>query len=155
MSAEFRFAGPADIDDLVELRLMMGTEVNGSLGAEGERSYKDRLRSYFSSALIDGSCVTAVALVDGKVVGTASLNYHQKPPSTAGGNGRTGHISNVFTLPVHRGRGLASELMKMLIDRARETEVFKLNLGATPDGKGVYERLGFQAARFAYLEMKL
>jgi len=54
-------------------------------------------------------------------------------------------LYNVFTGPAHRGRGFGSALtLRPLVD-AREHGHRTAILQATPDGAGIYERLGFRA----------
>jgi GNAT superfamily N-acetyltransferase len=60
----------------------------------------------------------------------------------------------VYTLPEWRGRGIAGELMKLLVEHARSRQAEKLHLGATELGQGVYERVGFRAPSFMSLELR-
>lgn len=53
-------------------------------------------------------------------------------------------IQYVATEREHRGQGLASRLMVDIINNARATGATSATLQASPDGRPVYERLGFR-----------
>jgi GNAT superfamily N-acetyltransferase len=53
-------------------------------------------------------------------------------------------IQYVATERRHRGQGLASRLMIDLMNNARATGATTATLQASPDGRPVYERLGFR-----------
>ncbi|MFL5812074.1 MAG: GNAT family N-acetyltransferase [Bdellovibrionia bacterium] len=150
-----RIATLGDLPQLVELRILMQKEVNASSADRVDPSFPAALEKYFIQAMGNGSYVSAVAEMDGKLVSTNGLIIYHKPPSITGGDGRVGYVSNVYTLPEWRGRGIASELMKLIVSFAKESRLDKLHLGATDSGIGVYERVGFRAPRFPQLEMKL
>ncbi|MBW4428008.1 MAG: GNAT family N-acetyltransferase [Nostoc desertorum CM1-VF14] len=49
---------------------------------------------------------------------------------------------NVYTIPMWRGQGIATALLKEIINFVRATEAKPLRLHATEDGKRIYEKLG-------------
>jgi GNAT superfamily N-acetyltransferase len=55
-----------------------------------------------------------------------------------------GYICNVFVEPEHRGKGLATMLMKQAEEEFRRRGVSFLELHASKLGRPVYERLGWQ-----------
>ena len=59
-----------------------------------------------------------------------------------------GYVSNVYTLPQNRKKGLATQLMELLISHSKSLGLSKLHLGTTEDGKGVYQRVGFDKVKF-------
>ena len=54
-------------------------------------------------------------------------------------------IYNIATLPDYRRQGFASSMMNYLIQRSKELNVNYVTLTASPEGKLVYEPLGFQS----------
>lgn len=58
--------------------------------------------------------------------------------------GRQAIVVNVYTEPGWRRRGLARQLMVAILAWARETGIESLVLHAAPDGRPLYESLGFQ-----------
>ena len=57
--------------------------------------------------------------------------------------GRQAIVVNVYTEPAFRRRGLSYRLMLELLGWARATGLESLVLHASPDGRALYERLGF------------
>jgi GNAT superfamily N-acetyltransferase len=49
----------------------------------------------------------------------------------------------MYTLPEHRGRGIATVLFERLLDEARERGYKKISLHATDMGRPIYEKFGF------------
>jgi len=60
------------------------------------------------------------------------------------GSGPRGNILNVYTEVAFRRRGLARELMKAAMQWCRSNGVDVVVLHATPDGRGLYESMGFR-----------
>jgi GNAT superfamily N-acetyltransferase len=57
--------------------------------------------------------------------------------------GRWAHAVNVYTSPEHRRRGLARRLMRTIIEWCAHNQIDHLTLGASDQGKPLYESLGF------------
>ncbi|MGO9254900.1 MAG: GNAT family N-acetyltransferase [Bryobacteraceae bacterium] len=54
-----------------------------------------------------------------------------------------GNILNVYTEPAHRRRGMARALMQIALDWCAAHRVATVILHASPDGRALYESLGF------------
>jgi len=55
-------------------------------------------------------------------------------------------MMNMYTLPAWRGRGIATALLRHLIQLARQTNCSRVSLHATPKAVPVYARLDFKSA---------
>ncbi len=75
-----------------------------------------------------------VAEVDGKVVGTATTITYEN---------RFAWIGMVLVDPEFRGRGIGTRLLERTIEFLDEAGIATLKLDATPQGKPIYEKLGF------------
>lgn len=82
-----------------------------------------------------------VALVDGQIVGTASLALDHKLIHSCGTVGR---IEDVAVLPEHQGKGIGSALVGHLIDQARQAGCYKVILYCDDDLEPFYGRFGFK-----------
>lgn len=153
MKISYRLAKAEDLDSLVELRILMQIEVNNFNESEVTTKYRDRVRFYFENAINERRYFAAVAVEANRIVGNAGVCFYEKPPSISGGFGKQGYVTNVYTRKSHRGKGIATELMKKLNQLAIDQKVEKLHLGATDDGKGIYESVGYKAGKSPYLEI--
>ena len=57
--------------------------------------------------------------------------------------GLRGQILNMYTTPAWRRRGIASELVRLLIRHARDKQCGRITLHALPGARRIYEGLGF------------
>jgi GNAT superfamily N-acetyltransferase len=152
MNLKIRLATIDDLDDLVRLRVLMQTEVNSFEMKNVSEEYISKVRRYFESALPSKKYMSAVAVFDGRVIGTAGVCFYEKPPSIVSGTGLVGYVTNVYTEEKYRKNGIGRKLMSALVDIANEMQADKLHLGATEDGLGIYKSVGFKVPRFVNLE---
>lgn len=147
-----RLAKLEDIEELVRLRIMMQSERSGQVPPS---NYPEVLRNYFHQSLTEKTYLSAVAEHNGKLIAANGLAIFSKPPKFGDTMGYQGYVTNVFTQADWRGRGVASELMKLLISEARTLGIEGMLLSAAPDGLKMYQSLGFKESKQPYLELKL
>lgn len=152
----YRIANLADLEQLVPLRVLMQSEVNGLKVSDVPLAYHDSVRNELLNLLSSDSFFAAVAESHQQLIAMNALITYKKLPSIrGGGSGRIGYISSVYTRPEWRQKGIATELMHLVIKKSQELGLESLNLGTTELGKGVYERIGFKPAKYLALELKL
>ncbi len=136
---EYRKASMKDIPSLCQIRKQQlmdeGIEPNIEIDSE--------LKKYFSVKLQDGSLVEWLIEVDGTIIATAAIAFMDFPPTYTNKSGIKGYITNMYTAPAYRGQGLATSLLKKLVQEAKNRKVHKLWLGASKLGRPVYRKLGF------------
>jgi GNAT superfamily N-acetyltransferase len=66
------------------------------------------------------------------------------PHMIGAGSRWRGNIVNVYTEPAHRRQGMGRALMKVALDWCAANEVGAVILHASPDGRALYESLGFK-----------
>ena len=79
---------------------------------------------------------------DGSIVAGTGLWLMDWPPHMIG-TGPRGNILNVYTAVEFRRRGLAGELMKAAMQWCRSNGVDIVVLHASPEGRRLYESMGF------------
>jgi len=154
MSITYREAVYADLQTLIELRLAYLTEDRGDLSDAETRQIREQLTDYFARSL-GNTFHAVVAEQDGEIIAAAFLALSEKPANPAFITGKIGTILNVYTKPPFRKQGIATGVLTLLIDRARQCELSKLELSATPVGKTLYEKLGFREKHSKYTDMQL
>ena len=58
--------------------------------------------------------------------------------------GLKGYVTNIYTDPEYRGRGIATKMLAILEERMKERGVCRIWLEASRWGKPVYEKYGFK-----------
>lgn len=77
------------------------------------------------------------------VVAGAGIFFADFPPHWRHMEAERPYILNVYTDEAHRGQGLARELMRQVLGECRKRHVTLVSLHASPQGRSIYERLGF------------
>lgn len=79
-----------------------------------------------------------------EVVGGAGAVLLDWGPTRANPDGQMARIVNVYTVPPLRGQGMARQLLQAVMRQCEALGVREFNLGATPEGRGLYRSLGFE-----------
>ena len=113
-----------------------------------------QLTDYFMSALTDGTFVSWVIEVDGEVIATSGVCFYTLPPNFANPTGGVAYITNMYTKDEYREKGIATELLKMVLDEAKSRGYSVARLHASSFGKSVYEKAGFTVSD-GYMSLRL
>ncbi|MBE6899364.1 MAG: GNAT family N-acetyltransferase [Ruminococcaceae bacterium] len=112
------------------------------------------LEAFFKRQLASKDFLQLIAEEDGKLLSTAAVIYYDMPPSYTNKIGFRGYVTNVYTAPEHRRKGLSKMLLSELLKDAEKRGIKKLWLGASKDGRPLYEKLGF-IQQESYMELTL
>ena len=98
--------------------------------------------------LEDGSYVGLLLEEEGtkEVVAGAGVFFMEFPPHWMHLEARRGYLLNFYTVPEARGKGYAKVLLKACVDLCRERSVEIVTLHASPFGRPIYEKFGFEAS---------
>jgi ribosomal protein S18 acetylase RimI-like enzyme len=111
-----------------------------------------RFLPWLEAKMTSGDYLAWLAVTDTDlVVAGAGLWLMDWPPHMVGSSARRGNILNVYTEPEFRRRGLARKLMEAALEWCQANAVDIVVLHASPEGRALYESLGFQASN----EMRL
>jgi len=141
---------------LIKRRFDYLTEDKGHALTDSETSaIAAQLRDYIPREM-GNKFVAYMAELDGAVVSTVYLAVAEKPANTSCITGKTGTVLNVFTCPAHRRKGIATRLLRMMIEDAKAMKISCLDLSASESGKPLYGKLGFACdGNPKYTAMKL
>src|ERR1700729_4106347 len=101
-------------------------------------------RPWLLSKMAANEYLAWLALADGQIVAGLGLWLIEWPPHLFGLARQRGYILNVYTHPNHRRKGLARELTRTAVDWCAKHGIDFVFLHASPQGRLVYEGLGFQ-----------
>lgn len=151
----YRPARLDDIPQLVNLRFLMIEETSSADSHQRTPEFEKAIADYFQESLTNKTYFGAVAELNGQLVSNNGVVFYRKPPSFRGTTGIVSYLSNVYTMPEFRRRGIAGELMKLLVAEANRVGAGKIHLGTTDEGRGLYEKFGFKDVAFPVLELRL
>jgi len=149
----FEKANLNDVRDLVELRIDYLSEDYGDIPQSKLSLIADSLPDYFNRHL-NNDLFVFVCRNEHLILGCCFLYISEKPSNPTFINGKIGTIMNVYTKPEFRRKGIAGELIKLLL---RESEINNLDyveLKATDSGYNLYKSLGFEDVVSKYHNMK-
>lgn len=140
---EYRVTDANDIDMLMDVRLSMLRIVND---LPADYVFDDELVASSRKYFLEGDQTTVVAVDDGRCVACASMSYIEIMPTFSHPSGKRAHLMNVYTEKDYRRRGIARQLVNMLIGDARAHGATEISLDATESGRPLYESMGFKAS---------
>lgn len=136
----FRQATPDDIGELFNCRIKQLIDEGQSTDIDITASNYKYFREYMES----GQLEEWVCEDEGKIIATGAIIWYRFPPSFTNGEGLKAYITNIYTDPDYRGRGIAPKMLEILEKRAREEGVCRIWLEASKWGKPVYKKYGFE-----------
>lgn len=155
MNLTYRKATPADLDLLVETRLMVIGVVWQAVDTALMRELEQSTRAFYRQSLTDGSHTTCLAFHGDELAAIGGICYFRLMPTPEIPAGHKAYIMNMHTRPNYQRRGVASRLLGLLIQDAKERGVACIALEASAAGKPLYAKFGFKPANdemILYLE---
>lgn len=145
-SIEIRRAGVADLDLLMEWRMMVLREVF-CIPENGQIDRMDRLeranRAYYEAALPGDGHVACFAYDGEEIVGCGGICIYQEMPSPDNPTGMCAYLMNIYTRPTSRGRGIGEAVVRWLVGQAKQRGITKVYLETSGAGRKLYEKVGF------------
>lgn len=159
MSVTFELADQQDIDELGRLRLAYLIDDFGEITEEQRTSLERELPPYLHTHIGKDLTVHVARDTDASgaatIVSCAWLLLIEKPPSPRFPHGRSGLLFNVYTKEERRHQGLASTVMRHLLQDARKKQLDVVELNATDDGYPLYCSLGFSDDSSTHKAMRM
>ena len=139
----YRRANKEDIKNLVRIRSIFLTEFDGKDHLENKAKVDLEVEKYLVKFIETDEFIGFVAEEDNKIIGTSAVTFYNILPAVHYLNGKLAYISNIYTIPEYRRRGIAKKLFKLVLDEALFRDCSKVTLHASKDGELVYEKFGF------------
>ena len=143
MEFTFRRATASDALLLAQMRLEMRRERETDVCALSETEFLQCNIKFFLKHLASGNFISFLAFSSDTAAACSGMSLQVHPPTYANPSGISGYVTNMFTRPEWRHRGLALMLVDHLVDAAREAGCAKLYLNASAMGRPLYEKYGF------------
>lgn len=133
-------AGAEHVHDFIKLRVELLCGIYDKPESEFEGEFARLSEEFFKS----GNQTTVLAYDGEKAIGCATICYITLMPTFDHPSGKRAHIMNVYTNADYRRRGIARQMVSMLLGEARERKVGYISLDATENGRPLYKSLGFK-----------
>ncbi|MFV0527521.1 MAG: GNAT family N-acetyltransferase [Lachnospiraceae bacterium] len=135
-----RKAVPADSSQLVEIRLKQ-LEEEGAVATGDIRRY---LKDFYELQLDLENFVSWVVCDDDKIIASSGITFFYKPPYFLNPTGCIGEVSNMYTEPAYRRKGIGRQLLSLLCKEAGRRGCPMIQVTASEAGKPMYMEFGFR-----------
>jgi GNAT superfamily N-acetyltransferase len=142
---EYRLATVDDIPQLARMRWDFRAEA-GEEPIEGADAFARRYAAFARQALESRAWVYWIAVDGGTIVSHAAVNVVRGVPRPARKSDQWGYLTDCYTRPDHRNRGVGSQLMAHVKEWAGKQDLELLLVWPSDDSKSFYERAGFGPA---------
>ena len=136
-----RIATTDDIEAMMSSRLEMLKVVND---LPTDYVYSEEMVRESWDYFLHGDHMTVLALDGDAVIGCASMSFIRIMPTFAHPTGKRAHLMNVYTRSEYRRRGIARQMVELLIGEAWKAGATEISLDATASGRPLYESMGFK-----------
>ena len=143
MAFIFRRADAADAELLTVMRLEMRKERETAVCPVSEEEFHRSNLSFFRTQIASGRFIAFIAYEGEQAAACSGLSLEIHPPTYENVSGKLGYMTNMYTRPAWRRRGLAVMLLDHLVEAARKEGCRRLCLNASAMGRPVYLRYGF------------
>jgi GNAT superfamily N-acetyltransferase len=141
--ATIRLAQPKDVSELVAMRTAFTFEDFETADATPRPGYEEDCRAFLTDAIASGRWQIWVAEVEGRLVSHAFVALVDKVPRPTREHARIGYLTNVYTRPAFRGRGIGTAVLRRAQAAAREADVELMIVWPSEESIDFYEREGF------------
>ena len=144
MAFELKRASVEDAPLLAEMRLEMRRERETAVCTVSEDEFFRCNLAFFKTQIAAGRFVAFIAYEGDQAAACSGLSLEIHPPTYGNPGGKSGYVTNMYTRPAWRRRGLAALLLDRLAETARHEGCAALRLNASAMGKPVYLHYGFR-----------
>lgn len=102
------------------------------------------LSDFFHQKLAADQLYELLAYEEETLVATAAVLFMDYPPTYTNKSGRVAYITNMYTAPLFRKRGIARQMLQQLEKEILRRGVEVIRLRASVYGQPVYEKCGYQ-----------
>ncbi|WP_226087439.1 GNAT family N-acetyltransferase [Mesobacillus sp. S13] len=141
---QIRLAKKTDIDQLIKMRWDFTLEDYPEMGEGVEYgSFGNECREFLETAIRSGKWFVWVAENNGEIVSHIYIELIQKVPRPGRTTNPFAYMTNVYTIPGHRGKGIGSKLLSCINDWAEENKFEFIIVWPSDAGIEFYRRNGY------------
>ena len=129
-----------DLETFINMRITQLREE----GATEKLNLIPALMDYYHRHMADGTFVSWLAVDGDKIIGTSGMSFVEKPPYFSCPSGKIGLLSSMYTDPAYRRHGIAKELLRRVVEEARDYGCGAVQITASDMGVMLYTDFGFE-----------
>ncbi len=152
-SLHIREATPADIPEILRQRRAMYEDMDYN-DATALSTMVSISTNYLAKAMAGGSFRSWLASVETRTVGGGAIIISPWPAHPYDLECRRATILNVYTDRDYRRRSIARRILETMITWCQREGFARVDLHASPDGRHLYESLGFEPSNEMRLKLK-
>ena len=150
----YRLAAEKDFAQLAELRWDFQTEDDAEIPVMEKTEFLEKCAEFLQQRFEKGDWAFWVAEENGEIVSQMFIHTIQSVPRPARLENLWGYLTNVYTKPAFRRRGIGAELFERVKDWAIERDFEILIVSPSEDSVNFYRRAGF-AAETDFYQLRL
>ncbi|RAR44549.1 GNAT family N-acetyltransferase [Paenibacillus sp. MDMC362] len=141
-----RIATKDDIDQLIRMRwdFTLEDDLDGTLKNEAYSGFYEECYDFLWKALQSDIWSIWVAEEDGMIVSNIYIELIHKVPRPGRITHPFAYMTNVYTKPDYRGKGIGSKLISKINEWAKENKYEFIIVWPSEDGVNFYEKNGYQ-----------
>jgi GNAT superfamily N-acetyltransferase len=139
----YRTGTVEDLTQLAELRWDFRMEGGDELPAVSKSEFIEACTSFLKRGLESGYHVYWLAEQDGEIVSHIFVHKIELIPRPCKIRDHFGYLTNNYTKPAYRNKGIGSELMQKVKDWAKDEDLELLIVYPSEEAVTFYERAGF------------
>ena len=145
MDLEYRLATRADLEQLAELRWDFRAEDGEEQPVVTRPAFVEACIAFLEAGLASGDQAYWLALCGEEII--AQIFVHRIPmvPRPCKIEDYFGYVTNNYTKPAYRGRGIGGQLMQRVEEWARQEDLEVLIVWPSERAVSFYDRSGFKA----------
>jgi GNAT superfamily N-acetyltransferase len=153
LSITIREGTAADIPEIACQRRRMCEDMNYT-DADVLSAVVTATADYLKKAIPEGSFRSWLACDNGRVVAGGAVVISAWPAHAYDLECRRATILNVYTEPEYRRRGIARQIMEVMIAWCKQEGFARVSLHASNQGRHLYESLGFEDSNEMRLNLR-
>lgn len=145
MTGEFSYrrANVRDVDILAEMHIE-GLRTAAKLPGDADlAAVKEEVFYYYMKSFSSGEHTAYLVYDRTHVAGCGGISYYRVVPTYHNPTGRRAHITDLYTRPKYRRKGIATNVLGLLLQEAGSKNISRITLEATCESRPVYEKCGF------------
>jgi len=140
----YRQATPNDFPRLAQMRWDFRTALSTTaLAAETKDAFIPVMLEFLEHAYQSGQWVMWLAEEEGEIVSHVYIERIRKVPRPTSFDCAYGYLTNMYTVPAWRGKGIGAELLQYAVKWAREQKLEMIILWPAKGREAFYQRGGF------------